>query len=298
MRDILPHILEWQARGERVALATVIRTGGHAPREVGSSLAMLSDGSFAGSVSGGCIESSVIQTALEVLLTGTTQLLSFGEDLASIWEVGLSCGGGVDVLIYEAPRDMGERDKTVALSIDYEGSTYHIPVLDGSRRPQLICVGGVHIAYELIKLAKNLDYTTVVIDPRKMFLTKERFPHADTLIGLWPQEAFENIIIDENTAICVLTHDPKIDVPALVGALESEAFYIGSLGSSSTQTKRYQALCQEGVDPLAVKRVHGPIGLNLGGRAPEEIALSIMAQITATHYGRDAASHLMFDFID
>jgi xanthine dehydrogenase accessory factor len=162
---------------------------------------------------------------------------------------------------------------------------------------RLVCVGAVHIASELIKLASALGYWTVVIDPRRPFIAPERFPEADELICAWPQEALGNVTLDANTAFCALTHDTKIDTPALRGALTSDAFYIGALGRPTTQAKRAQSLIDEGVDPASLKRICGPIGLGLGGKAPEEVALSIMAQITAARYGRDASSHRMYEFI-
>jgi xanthine dehydrogenase accessory factor len=296
MRDILPLIQRWQVQGERIALASVVCTRGHAPREAGSTLAVRPDGSFVGSVSGGCIEGDVIRAALEVLSSGKPRLLSFGKEAYSIWETGLSCGGSVDILVYELLRDLRAVTEGDDLEILCEARRYRIPILREAPKLQLICVGGVHIAHELVGLAGRLGYRSVVIDPRRTFLTKERFPHADELINQWPQEALKTLILDENTAFCALTHDPKIDVPALLVAVESPAFYIGSLGRSTTQATRYKELCQAGANPAAVGRICGPIGLDLGGHAPGEVALSIMAQITAARYGRGGTSRRMREF--
>jgi xanthine dehydrogenase accessory factor len=150
----------------------------------------------------------------------------------------------------------------------------------------LIMIGGVHISIALSFLAKSLGYRTIVIDPRKSFATTERFPGVDEMIQLWPEEGLEQVGIDSNTAIAVLTHDPKIDDPALLTALRSPAFYVGALGSRTTHAKRVERLRKEDLKAEALDRLKAPIGLDLGGRTPEEIALSILAEITAARYGK------------
>jgi len=151
-------------------------------------------------------------------------------------------------------------------------------------RPQLIIVGGVHIAIALTDIARTLGFRSVVIDPRRAFGSTERFARADQLIQAWPDEAFTQIQVNPRTAIAVLTHDPKIDDPALIAALNSPAFYIGALGSQTTQGKRRNRLLQSGVAEAQLARLHGPIGLKLGGNTPEEIALAIMAEIVAVQH--------------
>jgi xanthine dehydrogenase accessory factor len=150
----------------------------------------------------------------------------------------------------------------------------------------LIMIGGVHISIALSHLAKSLGYRTVVIDPRKSFATLERFPEVDLMIQHWPEEGLEEVGIDANTAVAVLTHDPKIDDPALLTALRSPAFYVGALGSRTTHAKRVERLRKEGLKSAALDRLKAPIGLDLGGRTPEEIAVSILAEITATRHGK------------
>ena len=152
-------------------------------------------------------------------------------------------------------------------------------------QPLLVCVGSVHISIHLTRMAKMLGYRTVVVDPRGAFATEERFPFVDELGHAWPQEAFETLRLNEATALCALTHDPKIDVPALAAGLDSPAFYIGSLGRRTTQLSRYRQLVREGYSDEAIARVYGPIGLDLKGREPAEIALSVMAEITAVRHG-------------
>jgi xanthine dehydrogenase accessory factor len=152
--------------------------------------------------------------------------------------------------------------------------------------PRLIIVGGVHIAVALVSLAKTLGFRTVVVDPREAFGNAARFPHADQLVSAWPDRALEQLGINSSTAIAVLTHDPKLDDPALMAALQSPAFYVGALGSSRTQEKRRRRLLEAGLGQDALARLYAPIGLDLGGRSPEEIALSVMAQIVAARNRR------------
>ncbi|HXQ34465.1 MAG TPA: XdhC/CoxI family protein, partial [Anaerolineales bacterium] len=147
--------------------------------------------------------------------------------------------------------------------------------------PTLIAVGGVHITIALMALAKTLGYRTVVVDPRSAFGNEERFPNVDQLIQKWPDEAFQEIPLTRSTAIAMLTHDPKLDDPALKIALPSPAFYVGALGSKTTQAKRRKRLLDEGLTEAQLNRLHGPIGLEIGAGTPEEIALSIMAEVVA-----------------
>ena len=140
----------------------------------------------------------------------------------------------------------------------------------------------MHIAIPLVAIAKTLGYRMVVVDPREAFGSAERFPDVDRIVSAWPDKALEEIGIDVGTAVAVLTHDPKLDDPALAAALRSPAFYVGALGSRRTQEKRRERLLEAGLDEETLSRLHAPIGLPIGGRSPGEIALSIMAQIVAT----------------
>jgi xanthine dehydrogenase accessory factor len=150
--------------------------------------------------------------------------------------------------------------------------------------PRLIIVGGVHIAVALTKIARACGFQVSIIDPRRQFGTQVRFPEANQLLHLWPDKAIEQIPLTRNTAIAFLTHDPKIDDPGLISALSSEAFYIGALGSRKTQASRRSRLIESGITEEQLDRIHGPIGLKLGGRSPEEIAVAIMAEIIQTRY--------------
>jgi xanthine dehydrogenase accessory factor len=153
------------------------------------------------------------------------------------------------------------------------------------RPPKLVIFGGVHIAMALVPLARALGYRTTVADGRQAFVTRERFPEADELLVAWPEEAFRKIGLDAASYVCILSHDPKFDEPALTIALRSTAPYIGAIGSRKTQAARRERLLSEGFTPADLARLHGPIGLDLGGRGPAETALAILAEMTMTRYG-------------
>ncbi|HKD18024.1 MAG TPA: XdhC family protein [Thermoanaerobaculia bacterium] len=152
--------------------------------------------------------------------------------------------------------------------------------------PRMVIVGGVHIAVALVGLAKALGFRTILVDPRAAFANPKRFPHVDEIRSEWPAEALSKIGLNAGTAVAVLAHDPKLDDPALIAALASSAFYVGALGSARTQEKRRTRLVAAGVSAEALRRLHAPIGLDLGGRSPEEIALSVMAEVVAARHGK------------
>ncbi len=156
--------------------------------------------------------------------------------------------------------------------------------------PRLVVVGGVHIAVALVKLANALGWRTVLVDPREAFGNRARFPDVNEILAEWPDAALGRLSLNENTAVAILTHDPKLDDPAVSAALASPAFYVGALGSTRTQEKRRKRLLEAGVSEEGLARLHAPIGLDLGGRAPEEIALSVMAQIVAARHGKVTAA--------
>ena len=153
-------------------------------------------------------------------------------------------------------------------------------------RPKLIIVGAVHVAAALVTFANTLGFRTVVVDPRTAFATPERFAHADELRTDWPDEALRALGIDENTYVALLSHDLKLDLPALEVALPSPARYVGALGSKKTHGKRVAALEEKGFSDEDIGRIHNPIGLNLGGRRAEEIAVAILAEMIAVNHGK------------
>jgi xanthine dehydrogenase accessory factor len=337
MRDILTELKHWHAMEKSIALATVVQTWGSSPREVGSKMAITLDGKVIGSVSGGCVENAVVEAGIQSLKMNRPQLLHFGVTDETAWEVGLACGGSIDVFVKPLDNDFFEKllsafnnespfviatvirgpNKSLgreflvheggpstgwpvngweeqlldlALEVLSQGTSKRIELNDEVEiflevilpRPTLILIGGVHITVALISLAKTLGYRTVIIDPRKTWGNKERFPEVDQLIQAWPEEAFGQIHITGSTAIATLTHDPKLDDPALKFALSTPAFYVGALGSKGTNAKRLERLTNAGVSEAQLSRLHAPIGLDIGAQSPEEIALAIMAEVVET----------------
>ncbi len=321
VREVLTDIERWRAAGQRVALATVVATRRSAPRPIGSKLAVSESGELAGSVSGGCVENEVYGVAREVLDGAEPRLLTFGitDDMA--FSVGLPCGGEIDVWVAEPAADVLEPllevvrsgGRAVLFTDLEDGSTRivgpgddpvgdellrsgHSAVVELDRRavfadvyappPRLLVFGAVDTAEALCAAAKALGWRTIVADARTRFATAERLPSADEIVGAWPEEALARVQPDHSTAVVVLTHDDKFDVPALKGALETEAFYVGALGSRRNQARRRERLLEAGVPEDALERISGPCGLDIGASTPAETALSILAEILAVRVGR------------
>lgn len=293
----------WSAEGHGVAIATVIETWGSAPRRAGSHLVIRDDGLFEGSVSGGCVEGDVIANALEVIAEGGHRRLDYGVADAKAWEVGLACGGRIAILVQALQPDRfppGLLDRlmearhagqSISLSTDLatgstvEGEAEGSFVNRYSPPLRLAVIGAVHIAQSLVPLARMLGYEVVVIDPRGLFGAADRF--ADVRIDdRWPDEALAEWKPNAASAVVALTHDPKLDDPALLAALGSPAFYIGALGSRRTHATRLTRLAEAGVSDDQLARIHGPAGLDLGAATPAEIALSVAAQMTAAWRGK------------
>lgn len=217
--------------------------------------------------------------AVATIIAGPEALLGrklFVESGHEGWSGGIDAA--LDAHVAQLALDAIQRGKDAQISLADQGIELFIDVL--LPPPTLIMVGGVHIAITLATLAKGLGYRTIVIDPRHAFGSDERFPHADQLLRSWPEDAFAQLHINENTAVAILTHDPKIDDPALQCVLRSPAFYIGALGSRKTHDKRLTRLREAGFSQPELARIHSPIGLaSLDAQTPEEIALAVMAQI-------------------
>jgi xanthine dehydrogenase accessory factor len=314
--DSIPEIaLRWHREGRGAALASVVETWGSAPRPVGSLLAISGDGQIMGSVSGGCVEGAVVAEAMDALADGRPRLLTYGVSDETAFAVGLACGGTIRVLVDPVGASLPEamladlvaaRDarSAVALAthletwdhrlvgprasealtarfrgdrsgVDEDGwfTAIHNPPL------RMIVVGAVHIAQPLLAMARTCGYDPVLIDPRAAFGSDARFP-GETILPDWPDEAVTALAPDARTAVVTLTHDPKLDDPAIRAALASPAFYLGCLGSTRTHAKRLDRLRAEGVPEDAIARIHAPVGLDIGAKSPAEIALSILAQIT------------------
>ena len=193
-------------------------------------------------------------------------------------------------LVVEQARSALARALSASIEVPAPGGAAKVFLEVFPRRPTLVIFGGVHVAAALVPLAKALGYRTVVADGREAFLTRERFPEADELVLGWPAEAFARVGIDSATYVCLLSHDPKFDEPAMEIALRSKAAYVGAIGSRKTQAMRRERLRAAGFTEAELSRLRGPIGLDLGGRQPVETALAILAEITATRYGRSGGT--------
>lgn len=317
--DDIPAIaLDWHRAGRGAVLATVVETWGSAPRPVGSQLVVSAAGEIMGSVSGGCVEGAVVAEAVEALADGKPRLLSFGVSDDDAFAVGLACGGRIGVLVEPVgaavpeglladlvaaraarqavayvtradgegrrltagPGDALDTAIAARMRADRSGMeddgtfiAVHNPPL------RMVVVGAVHIAQPLVAMARLCGYDPVLIDPRGSFGAAHRFP-GERIVEDWPDEAMAALAPDARTAVVTLTHDPKLDDPALRTALSSRAFYIGCLGSPRTHAKRLERLRSGGVTEDAIARIHAPVGLAIGAKSPAEIAVSIMAQIT------------------
>jgi len=294
---------EW--KGEPLALATVVSTWGSAPRPRGSHMLVHADGRFEGSVSGGCVESDIMQTAAEVIAGAPFQVKRYGVADAAAWEVGLPCGGEIAVMVQPVSaegfdpelfdRIAEARDRGDALTVTTDLRTGHAdlrPVETGEMFAnrydpprRLLIVGAVQIAQALAQLARTLGIEVVVIDPRARFLTEERFPGV-TLDDRWPDEAIAAWKPGPSTAVVTLSHDVKIDDPALIAAVGSDAAYVGALGSRRSHAARRERLAAEGVAPERIDRIDGPVGIDIGAVGPSEIALSIAAAMIAAFHDR------------
>jgi len=271
-----------------MAMATVVKTWGSSPRPVGSHLVIDADGHMEGSVSGGCVDGVVVTSAHDCINTGKGELLKFEVATDQAWEVGLSCGGEVHILV-EPLTDIKAK---AALLLDSDPNDRkelrsEIEIGDGEffthvYKPALkmIVVGAVHISQSLVSMARTLDIDVTLVDPRTAYASEERFPGTKFLTD-WPDEALETIGINSSTAIVTLSHDPKLDDPALEIAIRSKAFYIAALGSRKTHADRVGRLKDKGFTDAEIARIHGPAGIDIGGLEPAEIALSILAELVA-----------------
>ncbi len=304
--------LDWHRDGRGAVLATVVETWGSAPRRIGSQLVISGHGEMEGSVSGGCVEGAVVTEALEALEEGAQRLLEYGVSDGDAFAVGLACGGTIRVLVepvgtvlpeamladlvaaraarravgYVVDLDSGARHLTydgypARFRMDRSGFEEDARVFVAVHNPPLrmIVVGAVHIAQALVPMARILGYDPVIIDPRDAFGSQARFP-GEVILNDWPDDAIATLGLDARTALVLLTHDPKLDDPAIAAAMASDVFYIGALGSKRTHAARVARLEEQGFDADRIARIHGPVGLDIGAAGPSEIAMSILAECT------------------
>ncbi len=353
MKEIVNEIQQWFTQGHEVAIATVVATEGSGPRQPGAVMAVNHAGEVAGSVSGGCVESAVVDEAIAVLSDGTPRLLSYGIADELGLSVGLTCGGKIYIfvdrlqpgLIFDSlvaalknqspfalctavtgpnvgakMAILGDsREAPIATLCDHhlnrlvsedakallaKGLTRLIPYGNQEQShqpetestqvfiqcftppPRLIIIGAIDFSRALCQVGKLLGYHVTVCDARSRFATVARFPDADQVEIEWPHHYIESTAIDRRSAIVVLTHDPKFDIPALRSAVRTSAGYIGAMGSRRTHRDRIRRLKEISMDPADIARISSPVGLDIGANTPEETAISIFAEIIALRSGR------------
>tara|TARA_B110000438_G_scaffold295098_1_gene337564 strand:- start:575 stop:1582 length:1008 start_codon:yes stop_codon:yes gene_type:complete len=327
-KKILEKAYEWINDNQKVVMITVVETWGSSPKPIGSKMIVNKNKEFFGSVSGGCIESFIIQESSKIIKKKKLfEIKKFKVSNENAWNIGLSCGGDITVYLEQInSRDKifhqiiqkrknklefallknlstGENEifeKGKPLNKNFEKFKDQINLIYTSKNNgiiknsnifvecynnpiKIIIIGAVHIAQYLTDFAEKFDFEIYIIDPRNYYGTKERFPNVK-VINEWPSEAFKEIKTDSNCALIVLTHDPKIDDPALEYALKKNFFYIGALGSEKTHKKRCERLKKTGFTKDKIDAIHGPIGIKLSGKSAPEIALSIIAQLVNEIY--------------
>ncbi|WP_203786395.1 XdhC family protein [Paractinoplanes rishiriensis] len=367
MRDIAEGLIGWRAAGISFAVATVVRTWRSAPRQPGAAMAVSEQGEVLGSVSGGCVEGAVYAAAEEVIQTKKAQMHTYGVSDGDAFEVGLTCGGTIELLI-QPDESLVEIDAVLAAitagrpvatvsaadsqlvvwpdaltagtltpgtltpgtltpgtltpgtltagtlgdaGLDYAAAqqatgmlaagangTIHLGAHGEQRMdefeafvqsylnpPRMIVFGAIDFAGAVARIGRFLGYHVTVCDARPVFATRKRFPDVDDLVVQWPHKYLEATAVDERTVLCVLTHDPKFDVPLLEVALRTPARYIGAMGSRRTHDDRMRRLREAGLPEEQLARLSSPIGLDLGARTPEETAVAIAAEIVAKAWG-------------
>ena len=306
--EVLRHSAEWIESGRRVLLVTVVKTWGSSPRPEGAMLAVRDDGHVVGSVSGGCIEDDLIDRVRREGLTATQcEAVTYGVSADEARRFGLPCGGTIQLVIEPLTRESGilallreiEAGHLVTRRLDlgtgsatlhpahatdslaFDGrvlSTVHGP------RYRMLVIGASQLSKYLAQIAVGLDYQVTVCDPREEYTETWDIPGV-TLVRTMPDDTVTAMRLDERCAVVALTHDPKLDDLALMEALKSPAFYVGALGSRANNAKRRERLQEVDVTEAEIARLHGPIGLYIGSRTPPEIAISILAEVTAVKNG-------------
>ena len=296
--DVINTAHIWDKEKRDFSLAVVVKTWGSSPRQVGSMMLIRDDGHIVGSVSGGCVEGSVIFSDKKILAESSAEILDFGVADQDAWSVGLSCGGKISVFVcprkkiqaslFEKLNSANVNREIFQIECDFRrGEIFENKSLNSNDdclplklipKPRLFIVGAVHITQYLIPMAKEAGFEAVLIDPRSHFATSERFPNIE-IMNDWPDDALKKFRLNENDCLVTLTHDPKIDDPALLIALNSPLFSISCLGSKKTHASRRARLQKQGISEEQLSRINGPAGLNINAKNPAEIAVSILAEL-------------------
>lgn len=309
---VLSQVRDWLLAGDACWLATIVATYGSSPRPVGSLLACKADGSLIGSLSGGCVEDDLIEKLIAgELVDRSPQLLKYGLAPEDTEKLGLPCGGHLHLVVEplgpehaavfdaiatrleqrgcitrsvrlaaDAPMRIEEVDDFAALQLIEAAGTDPVLVQTYGPRRQLFLIGAGMVSRYLADMAQALDYDVTVCDPREDMLKQWALPGVRTVCAM-PDDAVRAHADDPRSAIIALTHDPRIDDMGLMEALDSRAWYVGAMGSSRTSAKRRQRLAQLDLTPAQIDRLHAPVGLPIGSKTPPEIAIAILAELTA-----------------
>jgi xanthine dehydrogenase accessory factor len=308
--EVLRRSADWLDEGRRVLLVTVVKTWGSSPRPEGAMLAVRDDGLVAGSVSGGCIEDDIVDRVRREGMTHTRcEAVKYGVSADEARRFGLPCGGTIQLVLEPLSRDSGmrallreiEAGHLVQRRLDLatgRATLHPARATDGlafdgrtlwtthGPRYRMLVIGASQLSKYLAQIAVGLDYQVTVCDPREEYMETWDIPGV-TLVRTMPDDTAVAMKLDERCAVVALTHDPKLDDLALMEALKSPAFYVGALGSRANNAKRRERLREFDLSDAEIARLHGPIGLYIGSRTPPEIAISILAEITAIKNGVD-----------
>ena len=306
--QVLKKADEWLRAGHRAVLGSVVRTWGSAPRPVGALVVIRDDGLVAGSVSGGCIEDDLVERVrAQATTTARPERVKYGVTAEEAFRFGLPCGGTIE-LVLEPLTAASQIDTLLQRVVDgrhtvrtLDMATGAVTLVDGDGtevldagdtrlvsafgpRWRLLLIGAGQLTHYVAQMALALDYAVTICDPREEYADAWVVPGTQ-LVRTMPDDAVLEFKPDRHTAIVALTHDPKLDDLALIEALKSDAYYVGAIGSHRNQAKRKERLVEFGVSDVQLGRLHGPVGLKNGARTPPEIAVSILAEMTATKYG-------------
>ena len=306
--QVLKSARDWVKAGRRVVMATVIRTWGSAPRPIGALTAIRDDGMVAGSVSGGCVEDDMIlQVRSGELVKDKPATTKYGISAEEAKRFGLPCGGTLELVLEPLTKESGldelltriERHELVMRKLDMKSGRVTIgparstdPLsFDGATlvtvhgpRWRLLIIGAGQLSTFLAQMAQGLDYQVTICDPREEYADGWDIPGAALKRGM-PDDVAIEMKLDGHSAVVTLTHDPKLDDMALLEALKSPAFYVGAIGSRRNNDARRKRLAEFDLSQEEIARLHGPVGLKLGAKTPPEIAIAILAEMTAIRNG-------------
>ncbi|WEF33149.1 XdhC family protein [Pseudoduganella chitinolytica] len=306
--EVLKTSAAWIAAGHRCELVTVIKTWGSSPRPIGATLAICDDGRVVGSVSGGCIEDDLIARVRNEGVTRTLpQIVTYGISADEAHRFGLPCGGTIELAIEPLgphsriaellgrleQHQLVERRvdlRTGAVTLDKAAAGAVLTLTDDALvtqhgpRWRLLIIGAGQLSRFVAQIATAMDYHVTVCDPREEYRSGWTLPEA-RLVHAMPDDLVLEMKLDSRSAVVALTHDPKLDDLALMEALKSDAFYVGAIGSRANNAKRRERLLQFDLTPAQLDRLHGPVGLYIGSKTPAEIAISILAEMTAVKNG-------------